>query len=127
MMGTPARLAARRPKIPALPLWVWTMCGFCRTNQFGNNRQQAGNLFHFRFERPFGAYGRAGDQFRFDAGFLAQAENSSDGVLLRAADDKSRDDVGDTHRAVRMIYFLSSRNRCMMLVASAVLVFALAK
>ena len=28
MMGTPAREAASRPKIPALPLWVWTIWGW---------------------------------------------------------------------------------------------------
>jgi hypothetical protein len=42
---------------------------------------------------------------------VAQAEDGGDGVFLRAADNEPRDDVSDTHRTVRMIHFLSSRNR----------------
>src|ERR1035441_8258143 len=36
--GTPARQAARRPRIPALPLWVWTMSGFCSRRIFSSRR-----------------------------------------------------------------------------------------
>ena len=118
MTGTPARLAASRPRMPALPLCVWTMSGFCsrrifsslrkreqifqRMNgpdEFGNDGEQFRRIFEdFGFQRAFRAGGRAGNQIDFDAGFLAQAEDGGDGVFLRAADDQPGDDVGDAHR-----------------------------
>ena len=36
--GTPARLAASRPRMPALPLCVWTMSGFCSRRIFSSFR-----------------------------------------------------------------------------------------
>ena len=98
-----------------------------RADEFGYQSERHRVALDFWFQRAFRAGRRAGDQIHFHAGFLPQTQDGGDGVFLRPADDEPRDDVRDAHGAFRMIYFLSSRNRAMTLVASAVLVLALVR
>jgi hypothetical protein len=98
-----------------------------RADEFGNQCEQSGVFFNFRLQRAFRAGRWSGNQADFDAGFLAQTQDGGDRILLCPANDEPRNDVRDAHGAFRMIYFWSSRNRVMTLVASAVLVGALAR
>ena len=66
-----------------------------RPDEFGNHRQEAWVFRCNGFQRTFWAGRWSGNQFDFDAGLMAQAEDSGDGVFLGAADDEPRDDVGD--------------------------------
>ena len=69
-----------------------------RPDQLGHPREATGGGHH-RFKGPFASGGRAGDQVDLEAGLRAQPEDGRDGVLLGAADDQPRDDVGDAHGA----------------------------
>ncbi len=114
MIGTPARFAASRAENARLAavrvdeirlLFAQDFFQFAerdeifqrmnRADEFGNNGKQPGNFRRFSFQRTFRAGGRAGNQFHFDAGLLAQAEDGGDGVFLGAADNEPGDDVGD--------------------------------
>ncbi len=98
-----------------------------RANQFRDNRQQSRNRLYDRLQRALRPGGRARNQCDLHTRFAPQTQDGGHGVFLRAADDESRDNVRDSHGALRMSYFLSSCNRAKTLAASAVFVLALAR
>ena len=93
----------------------------------GDGGKQTRITREIRFQRALPAQRRSHEQVHLKARLLAKAEHRRYGILLSPPNDQSRDDMCDPHSVGQRGLLLNSLRRSAIILASAVLVWALAR